>query len=45
MSEWDDCAAGLILSEAGGKLSDAMGQPLLYNQENVTRTQGLVATN
>jgi len=45
MSEWDDCAAGIILSEAGGTLSDVFGYPMAYNQENVLRTKGTVATN
>lgn len=45
MSEWDDCAPGIILAEAGGALSDAFGNPLLYNQENVSRSKGTVANN
>jgi len=45
MSEWDDCAAGLILTEAGGLLSDIFGNPLLYNQENISRTKGILASN
>lgn len=45
MSEWDDCAAGLILTEAGGTLSDVFGDPLLYNQENVSRAKGVIASN
>lgn len=45
LSEWDDCAAGIILTEAGGALSDASGNPLLYNQKNVARVKGTVADN
>jgi fructose-1,6-bisphosphatase/inositol monophosphatase family enzyme len=29
MSEWDDCAAEIILSEAGGTLSNVFGDPML----------------
>jgi 3'(2'), 5'-bisphosphate nucleotidase len=45
MSEWDDCAAEIILSEAGGTLSNVFGDPMLYNQENVSRTKGVLANN
>ncbi len=45
MSEWDDCAAGLILAEAGGVLSDIFGNSLLYNQDNTSRTRGTIASN
>lgn len=45
MSEWDDCAPGIILSEAGGILSNVFGGLLLYNQENVLRTKGTMANN
>jgi 3'(2'), 5'-bisphosphate nucleotidase len=44
-SEWDDCAPGLILAEAGGTLSNVFGDSLLYNQENVSRPKGTVANN
>jgi len=44
-SEWDDCAPGLILVEAGGTLSDVFGEPLSYNQEDVARPKGTVADN
>lgn len=45
MSEWDDCAPGLILTEAGGTLSDIFGNPLLYNQKNISRNRGTLASN
>jgi 3'(2'), 5'-bisphosphate nucleotidase len=45
LSEWDDCAAGLILTEAGGEVSDVFGNPLPYNQKNVSRVKGILASN
>jgi len=33
--DWDLAAADLILERAGGRLVDAMGDPLLYNRESV----------
>ncbi|KKT91841.1 MAG: Inositol monophosphatase [Candidatus Jorgensenbacteria bacterium GW2011_GWA2_45_13] len=44
-AEWDDCGAGVILTEAGGALSDLFGKPLLYNQPSAKRTRGIVASN
>ena len=35
-SEWDVAAADLILQEAGCQLTTPSGDPLLYNQKNVT---------
>lgn len=43
--QWDTCAPQLILSEAGGILSDLFGEPLRYNVPDVQNRNGLVATN
>jgi 3'(2'), 5'-bisphosphate nucleotidase len=43
--EWDSCAPHLILSEAGGCLTDLRGQELSYNGRDVRRHFGLLATN
>ena len=43
--EWDTCAPQLILTEAGGRLTDLFGQPLNYNQIDVNNRNGLVASN
>lgn len=43
--QWDTCAPQLILSEAGGTLSDLFGEPLRYNVPDVQNRNGLVATN
>ncbi len=43
--EWDTCAPEAILIGAGGKVTDCWGRPLCYNQADVRRRQGLVASN
>jgi len=41
---WDLCAPHLILTEAGGKLTDISGRPIQYTG-GVKHTTGIVATN
>ena len=43
--QWDTCAPELILTEAGGRLSDLFGAPLNYNVPDVNNRNGLVASN
>jgi 3'(2'), 5'-bisphosphate nucleotidase len=45
--EWDTCAPELIVSEAGGLVTDGDGQPLRYNQPagQLARRRGIVASN
>lgn len=43
--QWDTCAPEIILTEAGGRLTDLFGQPLRYNHPDVQNRNGLVATN
>jgi 3'(2'), 5'-bisphosphate nucleotidase len=43
--QWDTCAPQVILHEAGGRLTDLFGQPLLYNSREVQNRNGLVASN
>lgn len=43
--QWDTCAPQLILTEAGGRLTDLFGQPLSYNVPELQNRNGLVATN
>jgi len=43
--QWDTCAPQLILTEAGGRLSDLFGLPLNYNVREVQNRNGLVASN
>jgi 3'(2'), 5'-bisphosphate nucleotidase len=43
--QWDTCAPQVILTEAGGRLSDLFGRPLNYNVPEVQNVNGLVASN
>ncbi len=42
--DWDLAAAEIILTEAGGRLTDCHGQALIYNRP-VTKQASLVAAN
>lgn len=43
-SEWDVCAAALIVAEAGGRATDIHGRELSYNRIN-THVDGIIASN
>ena len=43
--QWDTCAPEMILTEAGGRLSDLFGYPLNYNVPDLQNRNGLVASN
>jgi 3'(2'), 5'-bisphosphate nucleotidase len=43
--EWDTCAPEIILREAGGMMTDCWDRPLSYNQPDVVRRFGLLASN
>jgi 3'(2'), 5'-bisphosphate nucleotidase len=43
--QWDTCAPEIILSEAGGRMTDLFGFPLGYNNSDVQNRNGLVASN
>lgn len=43
--QWDTCAPEIILTEAGGRLTDLFGRPLQYNGVRVDNRNGIVATN
>ncbi len=45
LKEWDTCAPEAILFGAGGRVTDCWGRPYLYNQPDVHRHFGLVASN
>ncbi len=45
LKEWDTCAPEAILFGAGGRVTDCWGRPFLYNQADVHRHFGLVASN
>ena len=43
--QWDTCAPEVILTEAGGEITDLFGEPLNYNVPDVQNRNGLVASN
>jgi 3'(2'), 5'-bisphosphate nucleotidase len=43
--EWDACAPDAILSAAGGRVTDCLGAPLLYNKPDPCTPHGILATN
>ena len=43
--QWDTCAPEVVLTEAGGRLTDLFGYPLNYNVPEVQNRNGLVASN
>ena len=43
--QWDTCAPQLILTEAGGQMTDLFGEPLNYNVPDVQNRNGLVSSN
>ena len=44
-ADWDICAGHLLVTEAGGTVTDLGGNPIAYQGENFKQTRGLVATN
>jgi 3'(2'), 5'-bisphosphate nucleotidase len=42
---WDTCAPEAILRAAGGRITDVHGEPLHYDDRDVRRRSGLVASN
>lgn len=45
MKEWDTAASHIIIHEAGGKMTDMLGNPLVYNRSDVFHRNGILATN
>lgn len=45
IKEWDTCASYCIISEAGGKMTDMLGNDLSYNNQNVNHLNGVLVTN
>jgi 3'(2'), 5'-bisphosphate nucleotidase len=43
--EWDTCAPGLIVTEAGGRVTDIDGRELSYNQPDTHHLRGVIASN
>lgn len=42
---WDTAAGFAVLSEAGGKLSDLEGNPLVYDPSQIRHPKGILASN
>ncbi len=45
MKEWDSAAAYCIISEAGGKMTDMLGNDITYNNKDVFHQNGILVTN
>jgi 3'(2'), 5'-bisphosphate nucleotidase len=43
--QWDTCAPEAVLAEAGGRMTDLWGDPLVYNTPDVYNRHGIVASN
>lgn len=43
--EWDSCAADIIISEAGGVMTDMNGDALMYNKEILKNPKGVMVSN
>ena len=45
MKEWDSAASYCLIKEAGGKMTDMLGNDLTYNNKIVNHMNGILATN
>ena len=45
MKEWDSAASYCIVTEAGGKMTDMLGNEIIYNNEDVYHQNGILVTN
>jgi 3'(2'), 5'-bisphosphate nucleotidase len=44
-ADWDICAGHILVTEAGGQVTDLAGNPIKYQASNFLQTRGLLATN
>jgi 3'(2'), 5'-bisphosphate nucleotidase len=44
-SQWDTCGPDVILQEAGGRMTDIDGAPLVYNRRETGNLRGVIASN
>ena len=44
MKEWDTCASWCIVTEAGGRMTNALGEELSYNSDLVSHQHGIIAS-
>jgi 3'(2'), 5'-bisphosphate nucleotidase len=45
LREWDTCAPEVVLREAGGAVTDCLGEPLRYNKPEPTQPHGILAAH
>lgn len=45
MGEWDLCAPQVIVEEAGGKVTNSLGEKLVYNKKEPNTPNGVLASN
>ena len=45
MKEWDSAASYCIISEAGGRMTDMLGNDITYNNKEVYHQNGILVTN
>ena len=43
LKEWDTCAPEVLLREAGGEVTDCLGEPLRYNKPKPAQPHGILA--
>jgi 3'(2'), 5'-bisphosphate nucleotidase len=42
---WDLCAGEILVEEAGGRVTDVLGKPIIYPEDGSGEVQGVLATN
>lgn len=45
IKQWDTCAAACIIAEAGGKITDMLGNDLIYNIAELNHKNGILVSN
>ena len=45
IKQWDTCASYCLITEAGGKMTDMLGNDLEYNSEKLNHENGLLVSN
>lgn len=43
--DWDICAGHILVTEAGGLVTDLAGEPIIYQARDFSQRKGLLATN
>ena len=43
--DWDICAGHILVDEAGGRVTDFTGNPIIYGAPGFKQTKGMLATN